>query len=139
MATDLNLLQVLYTSRVADGVPAAASFAIVDASMRENRRQAITGFLLEHDGRFLQFLEGPPLAVEAVMAKIERDSRHEAIEIRMRAAEVERCFPDWSMKQLLSFSSRPAVEELQDILAGKRCAAKILEEVDAFIRGDSAA
>ena len=133
METTGRLLQVLYTSRAAEGVAASESFSIVATSERENARQSITGFLLEHDGRFLQFLEGPPLGVEALMARIERDPRHSHVDIRFRAGDEKRCFPDWSMKRLLSFSSRPALEELREVLSDRPCGPAILEAVTKFI------
>ena len=126
--------RLLYLSTAASDTSARDVFAIIEASQRNNPARDITGFLLYDADRFLQMIEGPTLSVEGLLAVIEDDPRHHSLDIVLREASDERWFPDWEMKRLISFGSKPAQEELRDILGDKEGGADILREVDAFLR-----
>lgn len=98
--TSEGVYRLLYVSDIAanaGGVLRATVADILTVSMRNNRRDAITGFLLCDGGRFVQALEGHRDAVEACFAQIEQDGRHEHIEVRRRGFASARDYPRWSM------------------------------------------
>ena len=64
---------------------------------RRNEAVDITGRMLYADGNFIQTLEGPKSAVDAVFEWIERDPRHRDVLVALREPTERRDFPDWSM------------------------------------------
>ena len=58
---------------------------ITKVAKRDNMQQKITGLLFYHQGRFLQLIEGPISALENLMAILERDTRHNNIEMLFNA------------------------------------------------------
>jgi hypothetical protein len=65
--------------------------------VRNNERAGLTGLLLHRDGRFMQVLEGPDEAVEAVFAVIAADDRHTDVRQLLDESIAARQFPAWSM------------------------------------------
>lgn len=70
---------------------------IMDACMRNNPRNHVTGVLVFDRGLFVQLLEGPKDGVERTLAAITADSRHSEVVVRLREPAPERLFADWSM------------------------------------------
>jgi methanogenic corrinoid protein MtbC1 len=62
-----------------------------------NRSLDVTGMLLFEEGCFLQTLEGPPQAVAAVWASIQRDPRHDHIEVLSEHMAAARLFSGWDL------------------------------------------
>jgi predicted sulfurtransferase len=62
----------------------------------DNTRRGITGALLIYDDWFCQTLEGEEESVRALLARIERDPRHEKIEV-LYARAASRVFSRWAM------------------------------------------
>jgi hypothetical protein len=62
-----------------------------------NPTKNITGLLSVTNGYFMQLLEGPPAAVDALFEKIACDPRHRDVKLLMRTATAQRNFPDWSL------------------------------------------
>ena len=127
--------RLLYRSQVADGVKAADVFDIVAQSERNNPKHAMTGFLLQEFDSFLQFLEGPVFAVEALLTRIEEDPRHSNLEVLYREDAQTRLFDEWSMKHLLIFGERPGLEQLRNILCTRPDGERLLSEVEKFVSG----
>ncbi|WP_226699703.1 BLUF domain-containing protein [Qipengyuania gaetbuli] len=126
--------RIVYRSTIAAAVDSTEVFNIIDTSNRRNPARGITGFLL-HDGeRFLQFLEGPPLEVEGLLAEIERDPRHTDLVIVYDEGAQEPWFPDWAMKRLINFTGPPAIDQLREELAGKPDGDRVLGLVEDFLR-----
>lgn len=95
-----NSHQILYTSSAIEIRGGVDTLEIVREAARRNALADITGFLMCADGRFLQFVEGPEIALKRLMAKIEQDWRHEGI-VRWRDEPGDaRLYPDWRMKRL---------------------------------------
>lgn len=93
------LFNLVYCSRVADGVDAAEVDRIIATSRRNNPAQDITGLLVFGSGIFFQWLEGPRENVLALMARIEQDPRHRAVVVLDTDEEVrERVFAGWDME-----------------------------------------
>lgn len=71
---------------------------ILAQSRRNNARDRIVGALHYADGHFLQVLEGPRAAVEALVQRLARDPRHQRFTVvRSQAIDATR-FASWSMK-----------------------------------------
>lgn len=92
-----TLLRLVYVSRASSDMPLDRITSIIAKSRSANRARDITGALLYHDRLFLQILEGPAPAVEALYAGIARDPRHSDCKVLLRSFETQRLFPDWSM------------------------------------------
>lgn len=90
--------------------------AIVEASGRRNPERGITGFLLSFDDVVLQYIEGPPIAVELLLSILKSDARHDDVTVLHDTNAEERWFADWGMKHLISFGSTPALEEIRVLL-----------------------
>ena len=63
----------------------------------KNRNHQVTGCLVYHQGKFIQYLEGPQHEVKSIYSSIVNDSRHEKIVLLCSDATQERVFKDWSM------------------------------------------
>lgn len=78
---------------------------IVRRSQAWNKVNDITGRLLVVTDAsadllaFMQWLEGPKLAIEACLERIVSDPRHVDIRIVQEAQVPERSYPGWSMRQ----------------------------------------
>lgn len=79
------------------GFDHATLAGILTGARRNNRRDGITGALICRHDLYLQLIEGPQTAIEALYAKIAVDDRH--LEVRLLVAETvdERMFPHWEM------------------------------------------
>jgi hypothetical protein len=103
-----EIYKVIYCSRnLIQGTPRErdAEIARILASARAyNSRKRITGALLYNSGCFAQVLEGPKEAVELLVDKISRDSRHGDIAILKSGMADHRDFPEWSMAHVQSES-----------------------------------
>lgn len=62
-----------------------------------NRSLDVTGMLLFEDGCFLQTIEGPQAAVSALWTSIQRDERHDHIEVLTEHMAAARLFSDWNL------------------------------------------
>ena len=70
---------------------------LLRVSVKNNSLVGISGMLLYKDGNFMQILEGPESAVNALYTKIDQDPRHHGV-IPMWSGEQEtRQFPGWTM------------------------------------------
>lgn len=125
--------QLLYCSTAAQGTSSRDVFDIVEQSQRNNPARGITGFLLADSGRYLQFLEGSSLSVQALLARIEADPRHGGLEVVLRLGSEERWFPDWAMKGLLSFRSEPAIDAIAAAVEGREGSEAVLSAVQDFL------
>jgi len=96
------VLQVFYASQVTGlfGVPQARR--LVGEAQVLNRRSDITGLLAFTGTYFAQVVEGPTAAVEALMDRLTRDSRHSGLRVLRRGNAPRREFPAWSMALLES-------------------------------------
>jgi len=65
---------------------------IIAASLRNNGPAEVTGFLLSHQGWFLQALEGPKAAVTEAFDRMKPDRRHVAPKVIISRPAEQRCF-----------------------------------------------
>lgn len=132
-----NLFRIVYCSRSLIPhdleIQKAELEHILAAARRNNVRDGITGALLFTEGSFAQALEGSLADIEAALARIERDPRHDHVRTLELGPITARDFPAWSM----AFAGKP---ETDDLLLGTVLAAALSEaspgagEVLRFLR-----
>ena len=94
--------RLIYSSQFGSGFPVLPADQedeigkIVRASIRNNRKVAITGMLLAHQGWFIQALEGPAQAVAETYARILTDPRHSNATM-LANTPAKREFSSWNM------------------------------------------
>lgn len=93
----MTTTQLIYTSQPF-GFDDAMLNGILVQARRNNRRCDITGCLICRHDMYLQLLEGPGDAIDALFAKIKADDRHLAVMQLSREIVPARMFPDWAMR-----------------------------------------
>lgn len=88
--------QIIYRSQPF-GFDDAALAGILVRARSNNRRDDITGALLCRHDLYLQLIEGPASAIDALFARIGRDDRHSDIRLLLTDTVDARLFPQWSM------------------------------------------
>ena len=83
--------------------------AITEVARSRNAGLGITGALISTDDHFAAVLEGPPAAVDAVMASIFRDPRHWRVTVLEEIELAERVFAGWS----LAFAGRGSLVDVR--------------------------
>ncbi|PBI91335.1 MULTISPECIES: BLUF domain-containing protein [Variovorax] len=73
------LYEFLYCSLLAPDLPPATVGAIVTQARARNAEDGISGLLVFDGQCFCQHFEGPREAVQALMARLQRDPRHVAL------------------------------------------------------------
>ena len=92
-----ELLRAAYVSAAPRDLREDELVAILEVSRRDNVTRGVTGVLCYHERGFVQVLEGPEAAVEALLVTIARDPRHTEVTVFDRARVDERTFGAWSM------------------------------------------
>ncbi len=98
MAEQLQVL--LYVSESARAVAADAAQEIARESRTNNGRDGITGLLAFDGAAFTQYLEGPPAAIEGLLARLREDDRHRDMEVLHLGEHRDRRFPGWRLGYL---------------------------------------
>lgn len=93
----MQLVRLFYVSEILAPISAVDVQVILGASQIRNRRLDVTGMLAQSNGHFAQVLEGRREAVDEVMARISRDSRHAAVHILLEESITRRQFAHWAM------------------------------------------
>ncbi len=93
----MSLTQIIYSSRPF-GYDEGTLQHILAIARTKNARESITGSLICREDLYLQLLEGPTSAVEAVFARIARDDRHLEVDLRVAAPISTRMFATWAMR-----------------------------------------
>lgn len=89
---------ITYRSR-ANGKPTWAELdALTRSAQQRNRAAGLTGMLLYEDGRFFQWIEGPPDKLEPVWQSIRGDARHREIDVMSMRVCDHRMFAGWDMR-----------------------------------------
>lgn len=70
---------------------------ILSAARRNNPRDGITGALVCRHDVYLQLIEGPEDAIDALYGRILGDDRHTNVELLLAEETSERLFPAWAM------------------------------------------
>lgn len=88
--------QLIYRSRPF-GFDRAILAGILMQARRNNPANDITGALICRQDMYIQLIEGPDTAIEALFADIRDDDRHTEVELAVSAEVGERIFPEWAM------------------------------------------
>lgn len=110
------LRQLFYLSRADATLTDLDVQQILRLSQRNNRRKDITGCLLCSGKHFAQVVEGPPEAVEELVARIAKDPRHHSFAVVIDHEVGARRFPDWSMGILYKLDT---VDRMEALLTGE--------------------
>ncbi len=94
----MQLKCVTYTSLAALDLDEDQLRAIHNAARDLNGIDGISGMLLFNGTHFLQWIEGPPDAIDELLERLRRDPRHSGFEIRDERMADDRIFGDWTMK-----------------------------------------
>jgi len=94
----MELKSLTYISHAALDLTAEQLEEIHRTARDLNAIDGITGLLVFNGTRFLQVIEGSETAVDDLVARLRRDTRHSGVEIRDERTIQERSFPDWSME-----------------------------------------
>lgn len=94
----MQFKSVTYTSLAALDLNDEQLRAIHEEAQSLNGIDGISGLLLFNGTHFLQWIEGPPEAVDELVERLRRDHRHSAFEIRDERMADERIFGGWSMQ-----------------------------------------
>lgn len=94
-----SLFRITYASRnvIPDGELDAELGRILGSSRRRNGGLGVTGALVFSTDCFVQTLEGPCEAVEAVFEAIQRDPRHDEVVVLEANPATAREFGAWAM------------------------------------------
>jgi len=113
----MDLKSLTYTSLARLDLDASDLESIHRTAREVNALEGITGLLIFNGTHFLQIVEGAPNAIDDLVDRLRRDSRHSALEIRDQRQIAERSFPDWSMELVrVSASYFEAKETVSDRL-----------------------
>jgi Sensors of blue-light using FAD len=89
--------RILYTSRPTQVFGSLALFRLLTDAQIRNEKLGITGHLLFANDQFTQCFEGPAENVNLLWNSIQRDERHQNIELLYKQVAEERRFAEWSM------------------------------------------
>ena len=107
--------------------------ALLVQARAHNESVGITGILLYKNNQFIQFLEGAPEEIEALMENIRRDARHTNVRILIDELTLERQFNEWTM------GYQPMKNQSSAVLPGFRDSfADIAQSPDALTTGRAA-
>lgn len=70
---------------------------ILIQARRNNRLDDITGALVCRHDVYIQLIEGPPRAIDALYSRILQDDRHCDVSLAVSEMVDERMFPEWEM------------------------------------------
>jgi len=90
--------RVAYTSLAALDLTEQQLMDIHSVARDLNGIDGISGLLIFNGTHFLQWIEGPPQAIDDLLFRLKRDPRHDGFEIREEAMVDERLFGDWTME-----------------------------------------
>ncbi|MEO7787273.1 MAG: BLUF domain-containing protein [Sphingomicrobium sp.] len=88
--------QLIYRSEPF-GFDSAILAGILVRARHNNRRNEISGALICRNDVYLQLIEGPAGAIDALYAKILVDDRHCDITLLLSDTVEQRIFPEWTM------------------------------------------
>lgn len=91
------LRRITYTSIASGLLDQRALLDLLHEARGFNKIDKITGLLLHDQGQFLQVIEGPVDAIENLVHRLQRDSRHAQFEIHEDILAAKRLFPNWAM------------------------------------------
>lgn len=90
------MIRLIYVSKTLNTFPSGLK-DILNSSRKNNAALGITGALCLLHGVYLQYLEGPAVAVEDLYRRISADPRHTTSKLLERRNINDRLFTTWTM------------------------------------------
>jgi hypothetical protein len=94
---DQPLYEMVYVSLAEHAMAEAELRDLLCRAREANERHGITGLLVYHERAFLQLIEGERESVRRLFWAIERDPRHEHVDLIWEGPVRRRSFQHWSM------------------------------------------
>ena len=119
MLTKDNLLQnfqIIYASIASREISSEEIRELLNVARKNNASVNVGGLLVFHEGCFLQVLEGPRVAVEAIFKYVKTDPRHEKVKLLLRSEIDEKQFSEWSMAYIDTDGRNGGIEGYIDYL-----------------------
>ena len=91
------LVQLTYVSSQTQALSARELLALLEEARVLNNERGITGLLLHKEQSFFQVLEGPAAQVRHTFAAIQKDPRHQQVEVLSETELDDREYADWRM------------------------------------------
>jgi len=111
----MDLKSLTYTSLARLDLGPDDLEAIHRTARELNALDGITGLLVFNGTHFLQIVEGSQPAIDDLLSRLRRDTRHTGIEVRDERSVSARSFPDWTMELVrVSSSYFEARDAIQD-------------------------
>jgi len=100
---------LLYRSRIVNRIGPLHMFLLVERARLANQAEGITGQLIYLDHSFMEYLEGPQAALDALWRNLRQDPRHYDVELLARFPLSQRRCPN----SPLMFSSNAYFQQYQ--------------------------
>jgi hypothetical protein len=132
----LSLERLTYQSTATGSTASLLNLAAILAESHRNNLQAgLTGVLAAHRDRYIQVIEGPRPALDALLRRLEGDVRHKEIRILDRRPVATRRFADWTMASpRITPGLSDALDRLMDETPG---ADRIVDLLDAALAAEA--
>lgn len=91
------LFNLAYVSTQTRHMDTSDLLGLLDSVRKFNEQAELTGLLIYKEDSFFQILEGKKETVLSTFARIEKDPRHESIDVLMSEDIAARSFEEWSM------------------------------------------
>jgi hypothetical protein len=88
---------LVYRSRAKPGLTDTELELILIRSRVLNEMRGLTGAIIKQGHEIVQYLEGPPDALDRTFARIAASPHHEEVEVIERTRGIERHFDNWHM------------------------------------------
>ena len=92
-----KLVRIMYISRARHRMTTGELADLLAGARMRNKTHGITGLLMYDAGYFAQVLEGPRPSIEALLANIAKDPRHDEYGLVSEGPVDKRYFEGWSM------------------------------------------
>jgi len=102
---------------------------VLSQARRNNPKNNITGALICRQDMYIQLIEGPEAAIDALFARIAEDDRHANVRVLLSQAVNDRMFSDWAM---LDDEARSLTWSREEIEAGAIANASDADLISVF-------
>lgn len=109
-----SLCSLVYTSTASRPLAKSDFEHILDNARKRNIEEQVTGLLLFSEGKFMQYLEGPPSGVLKIFEIIKKSSLHQQITEVIQQPIGAREYGDWAMFFLADGDEHSLPRDSQD-------------------------
>lgn len=116
----LQTYQLIYLSVATAPMEPTEIGDMLAIARKNNYSVSVSGLLVYHEQCFLQVLEGPKVAVEAIFGRVSTDPRHQHVEVQLRQVVDAKEFDGWSMAYIDGKNDAERLAGFVDYLAQLR-------------------